>query len=111
MNAPKSSVTLPRLPRGLSFELSDLTLVLGWSEFHDLRVVVELDHSSGNEEYEEVLAFYPSNSRFRRWSMWRTHEHIVMQPTQGRTMHFTSVAGALESLIPVTDEAAGPDAT
>ena len=25
-------------------------------------------------------------------------------------MHFTSVAGALESLIPVTDEAAGPDA-
>jgi hypothetical protein len=68
-------------------------------------------HSSGNEEYEEVLAFYPSNSRFRRWSMWRTHEHIVVQPTQGRTMHFTSVAGALESLIPVTDEAAGPDAT
>jgi hypothetical protein len=111
MNAPKSSVTLPRLPRGLSFEFSDLTLVLGWSEFHDLRVVVELDHSSGNEEYEEVLAFYPSNSRFRRWSMWRTHEHIVVQPTQGRTMHFTSVAGALESLNPVSDEAAGPDAT
>ena len=111
MNAPKSSTTPSILPRGLSFELSDLTLVLGWSEFHDLRVVVELDHSSGNEEYEEVLAFYPSNSRFRRWSMWRTHEHIVVQPTQGRTMHFTSVAGALESLIPVTDEAAGPDAT
>jgi hypothetical protein len=111
MNAPKSSVTLPRLPRGLSFELSDLTLVLGWSEFHDLRVVVELDHYTGHEEYEEVLAFYPSNSRFRRWSMWRTHEDIVVQPTQGRTMHFTSVAGALESLIPVSDEAAGPDAT
>ncbi len=111
MNAPKSSTTLPRLPRGLSFELSDLTLVLGWSEFHDMRMVVELDHCTGNEEYEEVLAFYRSDSRFRRWSMWRTHEDIVVQPTKGRTMHFTSVAGALESLIPVSDEAAGRYAT
>jgi hypothetical protein len=108
MNAPKSSTTLPTPPRGLSFELSDLTLVLGWSEFHDMRMVVELDHCTRDEEYDEVLAFYPSDSRFRRWSMWRTHEDIVVQPTKGRTMHFTSVADALESLIPVSDEAAGP---
>ena len=43
--------------------------------------------------------------------MWRIHEDIVVQTTKGRTMHFTSVAGALESLIPVSDEAAGPYAT
>jgi hypothetical protein len=61
MNAPKSSTTLSILPRGLSFELSDLTLVLGWSEFHDMRMVVELDHCTGDEEYEEVLAFYPKS--------------------------------------------------
>ena len=95
-------------PRGLSFELSDLTLVLGWSEFHDMRMLVELDHCTSDEEYEEVLAFYPSYSRFRRWSMWRTYEDIVVQPMKGRTMHFASVADALESLIPVSDEAAGP---
>ncbi len=51
MNVPKSSMTLPRLPRGLSFELSDLTLVLGWSEFHDMRMVVELDHCTDDQEY------------------------------------------------------------
>jgi hypothetical protein len=107
MNAPTSP---PNLPRGLSFELSDLIMVLGWSEFHDLRMVVELDHCSGGEEYEEVLAFYPPHSEFRRWSMWRTDEDIVAQPTVGRAMHFTSVAGALESLIPVADEAAGRNA-
>jgi hypothetical protein len=107
MNAPTSP---PNLPRGLSFELSDLIMVLGWSEFHDLRMVVELDHCSGGEEYEEVLAFYPPHSEFRRWSMWRTDEDIVVQPTVWRTMHFTSVAGALESLIPVADEAAGLNA-
>ncbi len=111
MNVPKSSMALPRLPRGLSFELSDLTLVLGWAEFHDMRMVVELDHCTGDQEYEEILAFYASNSRFRRWSMWRTHEDIVVQPTKGRTTHFTSVASALEALIPVSDETAGRHAT
>jgi hypothetical protein len=55
MNAPKSSTTLPRLPRGLSFELSDLTLVLGWSDFHDVRMAVALDHCNGDEEYEEGI--------------------------------------------------------
>jgi hypothetical protein len=107
MNAPKSSLTLPKPPVGLSFELSDLIIVLGWSEFHDLRMVVELDHCSGGEEYEEVLAFYPPHSEFRRWSMWRTDEDIVVQPTVGCTVHFTSVAGSLEALIPAADQAAG----
>ena len=82
-------------------------MVLGWSEFHDLRMMVELDNYIGGEEYEEILAFYPPDSEFRRWSMWRAKEDIVAQPTVGRAMHFTSVAGALESLIPVADEAAG----
>ena len=111
MNAPKSSMTQPRLPRGFSFELSDLTLVLGWTEFRGLRMVIELDHCTGDEEYEEVLAFYPADSRFRRWSMWRTHEDIVVQPTKGRTMHFASVASALNSLIPISGKMAAPDAT
>ena len=68
--------------------------------FRDLRMVVEWDHCIGDEEYEEVLAFYPSDARFRRWSMWRSNEDIVVQSTVGRTMHFGSVAGALNSLSP-----------
>src|ERR1700693_4693714 len=107
MNAPTSSLPLPSPPRGLSFELSDLIMILGWSEFHDLRMVVELDNYIGGDEYEEVLVFYPSDAGFRRWTMWRSNEDIVVQTTVGRTMDFTSVAGALDSLIPVADEAAG----
>jgi hypothetical protein len=110
MNMPKLLLTLPSPPKGLSFELSDLIMVLGWSEFHDLRMVVELDNYIGGEEYEEIVAFYPPDSEFRRWSMWRSKEEIVAQPTVGRAMHFTSVAGALESLIPVADAAAGLNA-
>ena len=34
-------------------------MVQGWSEYHDLRMVVELDYSAEGEEYEEVLALYP----------------------------------------------------
>jgi hypothetical protein len=100
----------PRLPTGFSFALADLTWALAWSDHHGLRMVIELDQCAGDEEYEEVLAFYPSGSRFRRWSMWCTDEDIVVQPTKGRTTHFASVAGALESLIPVSDKVAGPDA-
>ncbi len=110
MNAPTSSLTLPRPPRDLSFELSDLIMVLGWSEFHDLRMVAELDNYIGGEEYEEVLVSYPSDAGFRRWTMWRSNENIVVQTTVGRTMHFASVVGALDSLIPVADEAAGLNA-
>jgi hypothetical protein len=106
----KLSLTRLSPPRGLSFELSDLIMVLAWSEFHDLRMVVELDNYIGGDEYEEVLVFYPSDAGFRRWTMWRSNEHIVVQTTVGRTMHFTSVAGALDSLIPVADEAAGLNA-
>lgn len=94
---------MPRLvpmPTGISFALSDLALVQGWSEFHDLRMVVELDYSAEGEEYEEVLAFYPRDSAFRRWMMWRAVGDIVVQPMMGRAQHFVSVAEALEHLIP-----------
>jgi hypothetical protein len=54
----------------------------------------------GGEEYEEILAFYPPDARFRRWTMWRSNEDIVVQSTVGHMTHFTSVAGALDSLSP-----------
>src|SRR6185437_16856422 len=91
---------LARMPTGISFELSDLALVQGWAEFHDLRMVVELDYCAEGEEYEEVLAFYPRDSAFRRWMVWRGPRGIVVQPMMGRASRFTSVAEALDRLIP-----------
>ena len=48
----------PNVPMGLAFEIADLMLLQGWAEFHDVQMVVELDHCVEGEEYEEVVAFY-----------------------------------------------------
>ena len=48
----------PNVPTGLAFEIADLMLLQGWADFHDVQMVVELDHCVEGEEYEEVIAFY-----------------------------------------------------
>lgn len=96
----RPSPLLTALPMGLSFDLADLVMVQGWSEFHDMRMVVELDYSTEGEEYEEVLALYPQDSAFRRWTVWRGTCDVVVQPMMGPTARFRSVAEALEHLIP-----------
>ena len=55
MEMPRIS---PNVPTGLAFEIADLMLLQGWADFHDVQMVVELDHCVEGEEYEEVIAFY-----------------------------------------------------
>jgi hypothetical protein len=90
----------PNAPMGLSFDIADLMLLQGWAEFHEVQMVVELDHWVEGEEYEEVVAFYGKDSPLRRWILWRAASEIVVQPLIGRGHRFCSVADALESLIP-----------
>ena len=45
-------------PTGLAFEIADLMLLQGWADFHEVQMIVELDHCVEGEEYEEVIAFY-----------------------------------------------------
>jgi hypothetical protein len=97
MEMPRIS---PNLPTGLAFEIADLMLLQGWADFHDVQMVVELDHCVEGEEYEEVIAFYGHDSQLRRWILWRASGEIVVQPLIGRSCRFCSVADALESLIP-----------
>jgi hypothetical protein len=85
-------------PTGLAFEISDLMLLQGWAKFHDIRMVVELDHWVEGEEYEEVVALYAKDSSLRRGILWRSAKEIVVQPLIGRTCRFGSVAGALDSM-------------
>ena len=61
----------PKVPTGFAFEIADLMLLQGWAEFHDVQMVVELDHCVEGEEYEEVVAFYAKDSAIRRWILWR----------------------------------------
>ena len=91
--------TAPTPPTGLSFDISDLILLQGWAEFHDVRMVVELDHSVEGDEYEEVVALYSNDRMLRRWILWRSASEVVAQPLLGRARHFGSVAEALEGLI------------
>jgi hypothetical protein len=97
MSNPKLAV-LP--PTGLSFELADLLLAQAWSEFHELRMSIELDYYAEGDEFEEVLEFYTPNSVFRRWMIWRASDGIVVQPMMGRPLHFLALSEALEHLIP-----------
>jgi hypothetical protein len=92
-----------KVPTGLSFEIPDLLLLRAWSEFHDLRLVIELDVCAEDEEYEELLALYQPGSAFRRWMLWRSCDGIVVQPAMGRMMLFDGMADVLEVLIPVPD--------
>ena len=89
----------PTPPTGLSFDISDLILLQGWAEFHDIRMVVELDHWVEGEEYEEVVALYTKDRLLRRWILWRSASEVVVQPLLGRGCRFGSVADALENLI------------
>lgn len=84
-------------PEGVSFTVAELRLIRAWAEFHDLRFALELDHSFGNETYEEVLSFYRKGSACCRCILWRTPAEVVVQPILGRASRFASVADALES--------------
>jgi hypothetical protein len=100
MQLPRTTV---KLPTGLSFEIPDLMMLQGWSDFHDLRLAIELDVCADGDEYEELLGLYDKDRAFRRWMIWRSGDGIVVQPTMGRTMLFDCMADALDILIPARD--------
>ena len=101
MQLPRSTV---KRPVGFSFEIPDLLLVSGWTDFHNLRLAIELDVCADGDEYEELLGVYERNETFRRWMIWRSCDAIVVQPTMGRPRLFDSVADALEMLIPSREQ-------
>jgi hypothetical protein len=97
MQLPRTSV---RLPTGFSFDVPDLVMLRGWSEFHELRMTVEIDVCADGDEYEELLGLYDRTRAFRRWMIWRSSDGIVVQPAMGHKMLFDRMADALETLIP-----------
>jgi hypothetical protein len=100
MQLPRTSVATPT---GIAFDIPDLVMLQGWSDYHDLRMTIELDVWAENDEYEELLGLYDRSSAFRRWMIWRSCDGIVVQPTMGRTMLFDCMADVLDVLIPPRD--------
>lgn len=95
----------PPPPKGLAFELDDLVTLQGWSEANRMRMVVELDHWVEGEEYEEVLAFYEGGSALRCWTMWRAHDHYVLEPMNAPAWHALEIADLLQELLPLRPSA------
>ena len=87
MQPPK---LVPNVPTGLAFEIADLMMLQAWAEFHDVQMVVELDHCVEGEEYEEVIAFYAQDSQLRRWILWRASDGVIVQPLIGRSNRFST---------------------
>ena len=95
------------LPFGLSFEVADLLLLQAWADFHCLRLAIDLDIRIGDQEYEEILGLYDNGSHCRRWTLWRSAEGIVVEPTIGRSRLFGFMTDAVEALIPAPDRGDG----
>ena len=89
------------VPTGLAFELDDLNELLAWAEKHHMRMVVELDHEVEGEQYEEVLAFFEEDSALRRWTIWRSHNHFVLEPMNGPSLRTHLVADLMQELTPL----------
>ena len=89
----------PAVPVGLAFEVADLILLQSWAAFHELQMVIELDHCGAEGEYEEMVALYARGDRLLRWLLWRAGE-IIVQPLIGRRIHCLSVAEAIKVLSP-----------
>ncbi len=100
MQLPRAPV---RLPTGLSFDVPDLLMLRGWTDYHGLRLLIELDVCAEDEEYEEFLGLYEPTCAFRRWMMWRSCDGIVVQPAMGRMMLFDRMAEVLEALLPARE--------
>ena len=100
MQLPRTSA---RLRTGLAFEIADLVMLRGWAEFHSMRLAIELEVCAENEEYEELLALYEQNCAFRRWMLWRSCDGIIVQPANGRTKLFDTMADVVDTLIPSRD--------
>ncbi len=82
--------------KGLSFDVADLILMRNRSEAHGLRMVVQLDHGSDVDEYEEVLAFHAETSR---WLMWRNENTVFVRSNEGRARRYGSVTQAIDALV------------
>jgi hypothetical protein len=90
--------TNPNVPKGFAFEIADLLLASSWACFHEIKMVIRLDHGTDEEEYEEVIELDTGLSSFSRLIVWRGVEAVFVQPILGRKHKFNSVAEALNGL-------------
>jgi hypothetical protein len=86
-------------PVGIAFSVPELLILRAWAEYHDIRVVVELDHCVDGSEYEEVVALYPPGVSLRQWTLWRSRDGVVVEPRHGRTFKADCISELVQTLM------------
>jgi hypothetical protein len=97
MSGYRSASWPDRQPRGIAFTIEEHLVIRRWAASCDLQVVTELDRVICGEEYEEVLAFYHPNSCWRRLTLWRHADAVVLEPSIGASRHFPTVNQATQA--------------
>jgi len=97
MNRP---IAAPRLPRGFAFPIAELQAIQRWAEPRRLQLTIELDRCVDGEDYEEVVALREIAGRRQRWRLWRSAEHLVVEPAIGPVTRFARLSDALAALRP-----------
>jgi hypothetical protein len=98
MHSPATSLFHP--PYGLSFPIEELVQVRRWAEERQLRMIVALDQTAENAEFEEMLILAPLDRSKRTLTIWRTLGAIFLQIPNGRPRAFATIDEALASLRP-----------
>ncbi len=88
-------------PTGIAFTVPELLILTAWAEFHEIRVVIELDYCISGAEYEEVVALYPRGSLLRQWTLWRARDAVMVVPMNGATFRADCISELLPQLSPV----------
>jgi hypothetical protein len=85
-------------PKGLAFDIADHSRIERWTNVHDYRVSIRLDHGTVGEEYEEVIAIHTGTSSHCQLLMWRNAAAVFVQPLIGRMQRYCSVTEALANI-------------
>jgi hypothetical protein len=80
-----------------AFKIPDLMLLGAWSEFHDMRMAIDLAHCMDGAERDEVIVLSEQRSSLH-WMLWRSADGIVVQPMLGMECQFDTISDALESV-------------
>jgi hypothetical protein len=94
------ATSLFRAPYGLSFPIDELVMVRRWAEERGLNMIVALDQTLENAEFEEMLILAPPDRKRRTLTIWRTLGSVFLQVPNGRPRAFATAEEALASLRP-----------
>ncbi len=82
-----------------AFGIPELLVLEAWSEFHDMRMEIDLGRCLDGKALDETVIIYDQDTA-HRWTLWRTAAGIVVQPMIGMGQQFATLTAALDAICP-----------